>query len=310
MPVPRKRKAKSPPESAKSPLPPLIILCGFLLVALTEAGTHFIETAAGAYLNWRNADREAWGTLWEKDTQTREATRQLEEETTEAARLRHEAEAVGSFADLAALIPENSGVPLSPEKTVQLFRDMPASLQPYLIDPSRLTELFWSGEWKRSAAWRRGEGSVIYLIDDRNRIITEIPLTVDILNAAAECGRIQAGGLNTLSRFAGRLFPAERFLNEFYKAPEDLRHKLVNPPELLLSLAKPLTQVGLSPADSTSGIGRVGFESETDSGAVTVVYPADSAAVKEFLRKLTKTELDTLTKKPAIGSPERRGGSL
>lgn len=293
MPVPRKTRGGAKGERHKSIWQPLIILGVILVLGVVEIFAHYLEYAAGAWLNWRNYDREAWGTLWEKDSTAREAGRQLEEETAEAIRLKREAESIQTFADLAPLIPETGGVPLTPEKTVQLFRAMPLALQPGLIDPDRLTELFFSGQWKRSAAWRRELASVIYLIDDQNRIITEITLTDEYLRAASECGRNLPGRLSDQPRFAGRIFPGERFLDLFYKTPDDQRRRLLNPPDLLLSLTKPLTAVGLSPADSSGRFGRVGFESLSDSGAVTILFPADDEIVKDFLSKLGWVELDT-----------------
>ena len=82
----------------------------FAVVGVVEITSGFVEKTAGAYLNWRNADRDAWGTLWVKEASKRDAARQLDAETAETTRLRRKAALVNSFAELIPVMPEGVGV--------------------------------------------------------------------------------------------------------------------------------------------------------------------------------------------------------
>lgn len=286
------------------------------VAVLIELNTHFAERLTGYYLNWRNIDREAWGTYWEKETLTREVTKRVEEETAEARKLRRQADLVKDFPELIALLSQGTGVSITPEKFVQLFRTIPAPLRPLLISPRDLVELYWSDTWVRTSIWVKEGGCVAYLIDGHNRMIRDISITRSILKAASDYGRTRPGTVSAIMDFSGNVFSGSKFLRIFTRMPQSERYGLFTDPDILLAIPKPLIQVGLSPSKDRNGIGSIGFESRNDEGEFVLIFPASDLGINRLLWLLAWEESETLFAPGSLSnthsphSPSRTGGNI
>lgn len=253
-----------------------------------------MEKSAGAYLNWRNSGREAWGTLWEKESVNRKAARRIEEESSESARLRHQAELVSSFAELMSIVPEGVGVPLTPEKFIELYKTIPLQLRSSLIDSDELADLYWTGSWQRGSVWRKDDSVNIFFIDERNRVIRDAKFDADLITAAAGFGYVYSDRINNLTEFTGNLFPAERFFEKFFNLDERAMADFNINADILLSLDKPVLQIGLSSGKSGSNYGVIGFESVSVEGYRVTVYPVPTESVNKMLWTLAWSDSDTL----------------
>ena len=272
---------------------PLIILIAFFTLLTMEFITHFAERSAGAYMNWRNSGREAWGTYWERESRTREAFRRLDEETAESARLKRQAEAVTSFAELLTIIPDGAGVPVTPAKFIELYRMLPAAIRNKLIPQRDIARLHWQSSWRRCTIWRSGQTASVYLIDDRNRIMRDITIDKSIIDAAMQYGKITPGRLDDIPVFNECIFPGDKFLKMFFEMNPIEQSEFFADPDVLLSLVKPVTQVGLNLIEDEDSFSSVGFESIGENGYFVVTYPAPTALINRIFRLLTWSEPDT-----------------
>ncbi len=201
---------------------------------------------------------------------------------------------VSDFPELIALLSQGTGVSITPEKFVQLFRTIPAPLRPLLISPRDLVELYWSDTWLRTSIWVKDGGCVAYLIDSRNRMIRDIRITRSVLDAAASYGKSTTGKISSISDFSGSIFPGSKFLKIFTNMPQSERYGLFSDPDILLAIPKPLIRVGLSPSMDEGEIGFIGFESKNDDGEFVIVFPATNTGINRLRWLLAWEESNTL----------------
>lgn len=259
------------------------------MIGATEYATHFAEKSAGAYLNWRNADREAWGTLWIKEASKRDAARQLDAETAEATRLRRNAELVNSFAELVPVMPSGVGVPITPAKFVELYRKIPAALQNNLLPPEELAKMYWSNRIRRASAWVDSGSLVIYLIDDRNRVIRDVAIDESTLKAVDIYGKTAIGRIDNMSMFSGYSMTAEFFFQRFYSLNPVEQALLFKDADALLAIAKPITKVGIGTNDDER-FGVLGFESIGADGYYVITFPVLNQTLHEFVKTTNTSE--------------------
>jgi len=264
------------------------------VLLFAEEKTYFIERLAGRYLNWRNSNRVAWGTYWEREARNRELTRRVEAETAETRRLHRAAQMVHTFPELIKIIPEGVGVSITPDKFVELYRTIPAPLRPAVIPPKELVRIYWSDEWRRTSIWVKGGGCTAFLVDDRNRMIRDIKIKRSLFEAAENYGKRISGQITSITEFTGSVFPGDKFLKLMVDMSDANRYALFTDPEILLVIPKPLTRVGLAATDEPGGIGSVGFESSDADGPFVLIYPALNAGINRLLWELTWTESETL----------------
>lgn len=257
-----------------------------------------MERAAGRYLNRLNENREPWGTSWERQQKTQKATRKIEEEAAASSRLQSDAAAAAGFADLLALLPDQGGVPVSPPKFVQLYKSLPEPLRERVISSGELSELYLSGSWQRTSVWRRDEGMAAYLIDAQNKVLTDVALSRELVDAAAAFGRRTTGRLDNDPRFAGRIHPADRFFAALGQLPETDRARLFLSPGALLELPANATRVGIAVSGGSEFV-VVGFEVTGEGGVAIITYPADAGLAESLVWSLAGEEPDTLNQRPA-----------
>ncbi len=278
-------------------MPPLIIVALFISAGIVDYFTHFAEKSAGAYLNWRNSGREAWGTYWEKELASRQAIRKMEEESAATTRLSRQVELAENFTELFDLLPDGVGVPVTPSKFIELYRSFPSKLQSYMISQAEVANLYRGDTWQRCTIWRKDQNIVFYLIDSRNRIIKSVPISSDLLEAAKMFGKVTAGRLSEVFENTGEFHSGDAFFEAYFNLPVEKQKKILDP-EVLLNIEKPVTQVGLSAIAESKDFIYIGFESLGSGGYQNIIYPVHRENIKPLLSALNP---DAKTGKPDAG---------
>ena len=284
-----KTNQSSSGTKSHSVVAPLMMILVFALISVAEYTSHFAEKSAGAYLNWRNADRDAWGTLWVKEASKRNAARQLDAETAEATRLRRKAELVNSFAELVPIMPSGVGVPITPAKFIELYRNIPTALQNNLLPPDELAKMYWSNKIRRASAWVDNGNLVIYLIDDRNRVIRDVAIDESTLKAVENYGRIASGRIENMSIFTEFSMSAETFFQRYYALNTSEQELLFDDANALLAIAKPVTKVGMG-LNENDRFGVLGFESIGADGYYVITFPVFRKSLGEFVTSVNSSE--------------------
>ena len=297
-----RRKSRQPQTGArpKHARLSLAFLALLVLLALLEAKSYVLERAAGRYLNRLNEHREPWGTSWERQRKTQQAVRKIEEETAASSRLQSEAAAAAGFADLLVLLPDQGGVPLSPQKFVLLYKSLPEPLRETLITTDELSQLYLSGNWQRTSVWRRDDGMIAYLIDAQNKVVADVNLSRGLLDAAAAFGRRTPGKLAENPGFVGHIYPASRFFSALGRMPDSDRSRLFLSASVLLELPNNASLVGIAAAGGQE-FAMVGFEMDGDGGAAVIAYPAEAGLVENLVWTLSNEAPDSLGSSPESG---------
>lgn len=304
-----RRRRRKPGSTQKSDVKsvkltaPVILLGCILIAVLLESRVYFVERLGGMYLNWRNRDREAYGAFWERQQHSRQAAQQLRAEAGEASRLRNEAQKASSFNELVGLVPDGEGLPISPDKFVELYLTLPTFLQRQLIDPTELTGLRTEGAWHRSAVWKYGDGGSVYLIDRNHQVLRNLSLSPAFLQIAAFFGKTAPGRLDDVLEFSGHIYPAQRFFDLFYALPDSIRQLFFPETDIMLRLPTSAARVGLS-APEGEEYGLIGFETDVLEGNQVVLFAASSRLMQKLIWRLSWEGSDTLFFNPDDVSPQ------
>ena len=250
-----------------------------------EERTHFVERTAGRYLNKQNEGREAWGRSWERQISTHQAAKQLDEKVVETGKLRIKAELVADFGELFNVIPEGEGVPISPSKLVELYRKLPEALKISLIQPDRLLDMYWGGNWARTSVWRKGDNLAAYLVDARNRVLEHLTISRSLVKASTIFGQTRNGLLSDELAYGDNIYSSDKFFSSYWELSPAEREEIFSDPDLLLSLPKPIIRVGFRSLSEIDGFGLIGFESGDYRGSVVTSFPINTASM-ELLEKL------------------------
>ena len=156
-----------------------------------------------------------------------------------------------------------------------------------LIPPEELAGLYWSEQWLRTSVWHKDKGCLAYLIDTRSRMIVDINIEKSLLEAADNYGKSTPGQLNDNPAFSGNIFPGALFLNRLQSMSSLQRQSLFLDPDILLTIPKPLSRIGLSPPPGQNDLGLIGFEFLGDDGYFTTVYPLSLSAFDQLSILLT-----------------------
>jgi len=274
----------------------------FVVLGLVEWQTHLIERLIGRWLNNHNTERQAWGTLWAQEEKTRQASKQLEGEAAMTVQLRLEADRVANFGELLALVPSGESLSISPAKFVGLYLSLPEEQRAEIIKSIELLAYYYTSDWRRALIQRQGDGGAALLLDAHDNILLTLNISPAAAAAISGAGRLQRGGLAHNSAFAGRIYLGEKFISYLFVIPESERNRIFPDPTILLSLPKPLLQVGLAPA-SNSGFAYIGFETSGAEGLTVISYPISDEAFERLSFALAWQGSDTLFD-PVAGADE------
>lgn len=264
-----------------------------IIISFIEFKIGFVEKTVGHYLNQRNKGREAWGRSWDMQRSTQEAAKILDEKATSSSKLRSRAELVSNFSELFNVIPDGEGVPISPDKFVDLFLTLPIGLRNEIVETSSLVNLYNEGNWVRTSVWRRSGNITAFLVDARNRVLENISVSPALLKAAAVYGQKSEGRLSDYPAFLEKIIPASEFFNAFGNLSEADRQKIIADPEFTLRLQRPVVNVGIAQMQDADGFSLIAFESRIGNTPVVIMLPVPTKSLLPLTLLLNK-EVDSV----------------
>jgi len=273
----------------------LIFIGIVAILAIVEFKINFVEKTVGHYLNQRNQDREAWGRSWDMQRSTQEAAKKLDEKAVSAVKLRSRAELVSNFNELLNVIPEGEGVPISPDKFVELFLTLPDGLRNNLIETTDLVNLYSEGSWVRTSVWQRGGSVSAYLVDSRNRVLGNVTVSPALLKAASVYGQRSDGMLSDYPLFSDNIITASEFFDAFGKLPGVEARAVILDPDFLLRLPRPIIRVGLAKMSNAEGFSLIAFESRIGNTHIVTMLPVPNNSLLLLKQLLTKDANSVIT---------------
>lgn len=268
------------------------------ILVIVEFNSCFIEKSVGQYLNQRNEGREAWGRSWDLQRNTQEAAKKLDEKAATAVKLRSAAELVSNFNELLNVIPEGEGVPVSPEKFVELFLTLPIGLRNNLIETTDLVNLYNEGNWVRTSVWQRRGNISAFLVDSRNRVLGNVTVSPALLKAASVYGQKSDGMLSDYASFSDNILPASEFFDALGNLTEIETRKVISDQEFMLRLPRPIIRVAIAEMQDADGYSMIAFESRISNAPIVTKLPVSSNSLIRLIQLLTKetdaTIVDTL----------------
>jgi hypothetical protein len=233
-----------------------------LAVAVAELQLHWVERAVGAALVATNADRPESGSIWEKGRKAQLARSAVERMVADREAFHRIARNAGDLSAVVASLAPGQGAMLSAEHFRELYQKIPPGSAAELISVFELLRLANEGRWDRTYLERSSDGLVVYLLEPNNHVARQLKVSAGTLALLARRSAAVNQGLEELSGFQQRIYPAERFFNALALLQEDERRALVSQPERLLDVSGQITRVGISD-EALSGYVELGFEVQT-----------------------------------------------
>jgi len=240
-------------------LRPILIVMLIGCILILELRFDWMERILGAYLVTTNVERPETGSIWEKSHRTQTARQTLEQILTDRQALQREARSAETFAQIAANVTTGKGVMLSADHFRKLYLRLVPAIAQEIISPFELLGLASGGHWHRTYLEKSGNGLMIYLLDDSNRVLRQLEINSTLLSFMERGEAPAAESLDQLPIFKNRIYPADRFFNALADFPEDVRRSMVPHPEALLAVSGQIVRVGISD-ETLSGFIELGFE--------------------------------------------------
>ena len=260
-------------------LRPMLVALLMAGVLLSELRFDWIERIVGAYLVTTNSERPESGAIWEVGHRNLTAQRTLEKIIAERLETQREVSGAATLKQVADIILNGTdGVMLSPAHFRTLYLGLPASVSQDILSPYDLIAIISSGNWDRTFIEKKESDLVVYLLDEKNRVLRQLEISADLLYQIDQQESGRTGSLENLSRFADRIYPAQRFFSRLDALPEDVRKSILPQPESLLKIPGRINRVGISD-EAVSGFIELGFEIESGARKQVVIVQGREWAV-------------------------------
>jgi hypothetical protein len=256
------------------------ILLAFLIsgIFILELRFDWVERALGSYMVTTNRVRPEVGAIWEKGKQTLTARKTLEQIVTDRQASQREARGAASFQQIAANVLPGQGAMLSGDHFRKLYLNLPREVARKIISPFELLQLSSKEQWRRTYIEKSGDGLVVYLLGDNNRVLRQLNIYSRFLIPFERHDTVQVETLEDLPPFENRIYAAERFFNALSAFPEDVRRSMLPNPESLLEIPGRIIRVGISD-EAVSGFIELGFEITNGSQRNVIVVQGHEWAV-------------------------------
>jgi hypothetical protein len=249
-------------------------LCVLILTALfifSEFRFDWCENLIGNYLTTTNEIRPEKGAIWEAGKQTSQAHEYLKDIVDKQQDTKRSVMEAVSFAQLSERILPGEWVHIEKSHFKRLYLSVPSAFSGKMIQAVKLFWLLSSEAVDRIFCEGMMGGFKIYFLDSENRVIEMIALEQPEIQEIEKSKKPFEGGLESLNRFEGRIYPANVFFNALFAlsaniGPDDL---ILNPETLLKEEGK-VTRVCIWNEASLGHI-RLGFEFE-ENGNRKVVF--------------------------------------
>ncbi|MBI4553990.1 MAG: hypothetical protein HY710_17120 [Candidatus Latescibacteria bacterium] len=270
-------------------LHPVVLLPGVCLaLVVVELQTDLAERLIGSYLRTTNPRRPKAGWVADVERKGLRAQRRLSDLVTSLTEANSRAAHVSNLTELVRLLDQHSQVVMSRQKFIEVYTLLPQEIATQLISPFHLLELSWGAGWSRTFIAESDDGGIFaLLVDDRNRVIEEIPISGEQFLLIKRSEQGDKGSLDELDRFQGRVYSAEAFFAALNGLPEERRTQVVNDPFRLLEWRESLKRVGIG-EQSVGGAVELGFEVERDGKPAVFTLWGDEAAVRDVSERLNE----------------------
>ena len=281
---------------------PLMLILLILLIFVSELRFDWIERVLGAYLVTTNSYRPESGAIWEISHKMQAAQQMLEQIVTDRQSIQREARGSESFSQIAVNILPGQGVMLSADHFRQLYLKLPPTIGREITSPFDLLKIYSSGKWVRTYFKKSSDGLEIYLLDNENRVLQNLKLTLDLLDLIETDSLEVEGPLETLPNFKDRIYPADRFFAALESLPPEIRRNIVSHPEKLLGMPGGILRVGISD-EAVAGFIELGFEVEDAEQPRIVLTQGLEWAVWQLRSQLEEKPLSSgpIIKNPSDG---------
>jgi hypothetical protein len=227
----------------------------------------------------------------------------LTREAGESSRLKQQIDEASSFGDLLDLLSKSDNLGISPSKFVGLYLSLPKANRDSVIAAKELLNLYYASDWRRTTIKSALNGAVAYLIDSQNQVMRTVPLPEGHVRVVGDFGRVIKSSLEAMPMFTGRIYPSERFFAILFNLSEAERLQLFPDPGMLLSIPKPVMQVGLG-VIFKDGFAVIGIQSSSATGPMVTLYPISNAAYDRLTFLLAWQGSDTLFTPPDTAKPK------
>lgn len=216
-----------------------------LLVFASEFRFDWCEKLLGRYLISINEFRPETGAVWETGRNTLSAHQSLSKIITKKEDTKREAQEAQTFSLLAAGLTPGEWVNLDRERFKSLYLSLSPGSARKILEPARLVWLLNASSMDRIFCEGRMGGMNIYFVDQENRVIQQIDLDDQMIQAVESRQIPIPSGLEKMEAFQGRIYPVDQFFGAVFKLPPDMIPDLMMDPELILAQEGIIRRVGI-----------------------------------------------------------------
>ncbi len=224
------------------------LLAAALLLSVTviEAKTYFIEKAVGQYLVWQNPGREKVGRQWQVEQKRLLAGTRLEKISKELRSREKAIAAIPDFPELMRQVLREKQLVLPAHHFIRLYHTLPFFLKEHVIEPDSLIALRLGDRLDNVILNREAEGIELVLLDAQSRIENILFISNELLQVFFKHGTSEVVDVTSDPRFAGRVFPFDRFWQSLSRLPKIMQNQFFEAMPELLTLAGPTAKVAIS----------------------------------------------------------------
>jgi hypothetical protein len=230
-----------------------------VLLVFSEFRFDWCERLLGSFLSSTNHTRPEKGAVWElgRNAMTaHEALNKIIDRKSDTSEFAHKTDSFSGIAD--HLIP-GEWVTLDKAHFKHLYRALPLAHARQILEPARLIWLLNGNVTERIFCEGLKNGMTIYFINAGNRVVHQIDLKQDILDAVVEKKYLEPGRLEDFEGFSGRIYPAELFFEAVFKLPSEMIPDLLPDVDLLLDQDGTILRIGIW-NEAQAGFIQLGFE--------------------------------------------------
>jgi len=237
---------------------------------VSELRFDWFENLVGSYLASTNESRPQTGVIWEAGKHTTNAHEYLNKIINKKEDTQHNVHKASTFSNLVSGILPGEWVTLEKNQFQTLYLTLANSMANKIISPAQLVWLLKGSNLDRIFCEGIPGGIKIYFIDSENRVIKQIDLEKQSILEIENGEQAAAGELFSIEEFTGRIYPAREFFNAVFKLPSDILPDLMVDPEILLTQAGKIINIGIW-NESQNGYIKLGFEFD-EQGAKKIVF--------------------------------------
>ena len=219
-----------------------------------------VETALGRFMLWSCDVRPEAGRGWELNREGAEAMRSVDELAATTRQRQSAGASLREWGQVSTLLDSFQVFSISPDRFLNLYGDLPPTLQQLLLDPVDVLKVRTGGKWQRVFFARERGRQFVYLVDPFNVVLLQGELTPRFLATFGDYSQSLAATLADLQDYPA-LVEAEEFFQVL--APDGPVELNSTDLRWITSLQGRLVRVGLA-LEPVDGIYPLAFETIRD----------------------------------------------